>query len=169
MLATGPHSGNPDAGRKALLFRAVLGGLFCLSLMFAAPVGMATAQDNNPQSAASASPGLQSFPAPSIKQPVTIGALQLSAQPAADGKSVQVSVLLQTVLVASAVLHPASPKYAFDVTVGTATANGSFTAVFLPYNQFSSVTASSTLKVEGQADQPFSGAVRYWTIPAGQE
>lgn len=105
-----------------------------------------------------------------IAQPVTIGPLALEAAPASDGRSVTAIVRLQNVAVGAQTLTAPFPSYTFTVTVGTASANGTLTALFMPPGQISTVRADVSVEVQGQAKQPFVGLVQTFQVPspAGQ-
>ena len=106
-----------------------------------------------------------SLPVPAIAQPAVIGPLAIASSPAANGRTLSVVVSLQNVTVGAAALQAPYPTYLFDVTVGTTTAKGSLTAVFMPPGQLSSVTADLTVQIQGQTAQPFRGGVFYWQVP----
>jgi len=98
--------------------------------------------------------------------PAIIGPLELDAQPAADGRSVLVEVRLQNVIVGAQTLTAPFPIYAFSVIVGTTSASGTFTALFMPPDQVSTVMAAIAVEVAGQPKQQFTGLVMAFVVPS---
>jgi hypothetical protein len=93
-----------------------------------------------------------------------IGPLSIDVNTVEDGKGTLVNFLLETREVASVILTPSYSTYTLDVLVGTSTAEGTITSLFLPSNQISTVTADITVTVNGQNPQHFKGIVYKWII-----
>lgn len=102
----------------------------------------------------------------SIQDPIFVGPLALDAYPALDGRSVLANVRLQNVLVGAQRLTASFPAYQFQVIVGTTSATGSITALFMPPDQLSTVSADVTVTVQGQTPQRFTGLIQVFRVPA---
>lgn len=144
---------------RGTLVRARAIGLAVASLLLLTAAGDSTAVREPSGKPANPPPALL------LAQPVTIGPLALDATPAADGRTVFVRVQLQNVTVGAQTLAATDPIYTFAVTVGTTKASGSLTALFMPPGQLSTVTASVTVEVQGQAKEPFAGLVQGFRVP----
>ena len=126
---------------------------FCTVVVFLAPVHAQTPDRRSDQTANLVN-----------SAPVIVGPLSMSVTPSSDGMRADIEISLQSILVGVAVLHPQYPQYAFDVEVGTSSAKGQLTALFLPANQLSTVMADVTISVQGQSDQTFRGLVHSWVM-----
>jgi hypothetical protein len=103
----------------------------------------------------------QSVPSPLQKEPFFVGPLEIFSDLSANAQFVQVTVSLNTVLVAASVLSENKTEFSFDVIVGTSKSRGSLQVMFNDEGN-SYVNANVTLEIQGQPLTSYKGEVYKW-------
>lgn len=106
------------------------------------------------------------IPTPRTNEPFLIGPLEFFSDLAVNGKFVQITIKLNSVLVAATVLDSEKSDYSYDVIVGTAKSQGTLHAQFDHLaNATAAITATVKLQVASQSDNTFTGDIFKWISP----